>query len=151
MTGRGLHQQQLAAAYAASGGVLSGNALAAVLAGGLDGGLLESTCPPLSQPTSTVARWIVTRAVVGIDGPAGWLMPRFQFDLSQKRLHADVAAVLAELHQAFDADQTARWFVSSNPCLANEQPVTAMRRDWRAVLQAARTDRYTARDPGGYV
>lgn len=129
------------AAFGDSGGMTSGDELAqrlvdsAAPAGGASGG----------QAISLVARWIVSRAVVRVLGPRGWMLPMFQFDLATATIKPSMAPVLAELHGIFDDAELALWFVSSNHWLEGDRPAMVMHKNLPGVLHAARADRYVAR------
>ena len=56
-----------------------------------------------------------------------------------------IAAVLNEIHPIFDEWEIAQWFVRRNASLNGRTPVEALGEDPRAVLHAARCDRYIAR------
>ena len=104
-------------------------------AGGASGG----------QAISLVARWIVSRSVVTVMGPHGWMLPVFQFDLATSTPKPCMAPVLAELRGVFADAELALWFVSSNDWLKGDQPAMAMHKNLPGVLHAARADRYLAR------
>jgi hypothetical protein len=129
------------AAFADTGGMASGDELAQRLvdsashAGGASG----------LQAISLVARWIVSRAVVTVLGPHGWMLPMFQFDLATATIRPSMAPVLAELHGIFDDAEVALWFVSSNSWLEGDRPAMVMHKNLPGVLHAARADRYVAR------
>ncbi|WP_291010714.1 hypothetical protein [Hydrogenophaga sp.] len=129
------------AAFADSGGMASGDELAQRLvdsashAGGASG----------LQATSQVARWILSRAVVTVLGPHGWMLPLFQFDLANAALKPSMAPVLSALHGVFDEAELALWFVSSNHWLEGDRPAMVMHKNLPGVLHAARADRYVAR------
>lgn len=135
------HWLSTCAAFADSGGMVSGDELAQRLvdsasnAGGADG----------SQALSMVARWIVSRSVITVLGPHGWMLPLFQFDQATATPKPGMAPVLAELRGVFDEAELALWFVSSNDWLQGDRPAMVMHKNMPAVLHAARADRYLAR------
>ena len=134
-------RRPLAEAFTTSGGLVSGDELAA---------LLRAVAPAagtaaLSQPISRVARWIVSGAVVAFGGPRAWLLPLFQFDLSTGTVRPGVSALRADLQAVFDEIELALWFVTPNDWLGGARPALALRSDLPAELRAARADRYVAR------
>jgi hypothetical protein len=135
------HWLSTCAAFADSGGMASGDELvqrlvdSAVSAGGTDG----------LQATSMVARWIVSRSVVTVKGPHGWMLPMFQFDPATSTPKPSMAPVLAVLRDVFDEAELALWFVSSNDWLKGDRPAMVMDKNLPGVLHAARADRYLAR------
>jgi len=97
------------------------------------------------QAISMVARWIVSRSVVAVMGPHGWMLPMFQFDQVTATPKPSMAPVLAELRGVFDEAELALWFVSSNDWLKGDRPAMVMHQNLPGVLHAARVDRYLAR------
>lgn len=129
-----------AAAFADTGGLVSGDELAE---------LLRSQCESAAQivvpqPVSLVARWIVSHAVVTIDSPWGCMLPLFQFDLPHAAVHPGMRPLLSELQGVFDDAELALWFVTPNDWLGGACPARAMHNFLPAVRMAARTDRYVA-------
>lgn len=134
------HWMSTAAAFADTGGLVSGEELA---------DLIRQQCCrdarlEASQPVSLVARWIVSRKVVMIESPWGHLLPMFQFDLPRAALHPGVPMVLAELRGALEGAELALWFVTPNEWLHGARPAHAMQTMLPAVRHAARADRYVA-------
>jgi hypothetical protein len=127
-----LRLRAMECAFLPSGGLVSGNLLSHLLRHGLD------------QPISKLARWIVDRHVLSfeIDGQI-WL-PMFQFDPSSLRLLPAVQLVIDELRDVFDAWELSEWFARPNSLLGGGVPASVVARDGRAVLQAARLDRFVA-------
>lgn len=107
----------------------------ALSAGGADG----------FQAPSLVTRWIVSRSVVTVMGPQGWMLPMFQFDQATATPKPSMAPVLAELRGVFHEAELALWFVSSNDWLQGDRPAVVMHKNLPVVLHAARADRYLAR------
>jgi hypothetical protein len=97
------------------------------------------------QAISLVARWIVSRSVVTVLGPQGWMLPMFQFDQATATPKPTMAPVLAELRGVFDEAELALWFVSSNDWLKGDRPAMVMHKNLPGVLHAARADRFLAR------
>jgi len=129
------------AAFADSGGMISGDTLAQRLADAAS----QAGDVSSSQTISLVARWIVSKAVVTVMGPRGCMLPMFQFDLASSTPKSSMAPVLAELHGVFNDVELALWFVSANHWLNGEHPAVVMHRNLPGVLQAARADRLMAR------
>lgn len=98
----------------------------------------------VEQPISLVARWIVDRRVVSFVWQSQTWLPMFQFDMSTATLHPGVAEVMEELVSAFDDWDVAMWFVRPNAWLGDSMPVSVIDSDVRAVLDAARVDRFIA-------
>ena len=115
-----------------TGGIVSGDGYSQLLRDRLD------------QPISTLARWIVYREVVSfeIDGQI-WL-PIFQFDPVNLHVRPGVLQVIHELRGVFDAWELAEWFGLPNSSLAGQTPASEVLRSGRAVLEAARIDRFVA-------
>jgi hypothetical protein len=134
------HWMSTAAAFADTGGLISGDELAQCLRehGERNGSL------GVTQPVSLVARWIVSRAVVSIDTPWGHLLPMFQFDLPRASLYPGMPVVLAELRGVLEGAELALWFVTPNEWLQGERPALAMHTRLPAVRHAARADRSVA-------
>lgn len=135
-----LQWMSTAAAFADTGGLVSGDELAELIR--------EHSLPNAqalsSQPVSLVARWIVSRSVVVIDSPWGHVLPLFQFDLQRASVHPAMPLVLAELGGVLEGAELALWFVTPNEWLQGERPALAMRSTLQAVRHAARADRYVA-------
>ena len=123
----------LAQAYAASGGLIADDELAAVLGRSVD------------QPLSRLARWILNREVVCIPWQLQSVLPLFQFDQRDMSLRPEVVEVVSELAGALDDWDVALWFATPNSWLEGATPVDTIGIDAAAVLQAARADRFIAR------
>lgn len=134
------HWSATARAFAASGGLVSGDELAELLQRHGQGSEGLSAV----QPVSLVARWIVSQAVITIDSPLGTLLPLFQFDLHRALVHPGIRPLMSELRGAFDDTELALWFVTGNDWLGGACPAQAMHTDLQAVRQAARSDRFVA-------
>jgi hypothetical protein len=134
------HWSATARAFAETGGLVSGDELAALLRQHTEGtGILSPV-----DPVSLVARWIVTHAVVMLDSPWGRVLPVFQFDLAHATVHRAMRPLLSELRGAFDDGELALWFVTPNDWLDGACPAHVMHTDIQAVRQAARSDRFVA-------
>jgi hypothetical protein len=92
-----------------------------------------------------LARWIVSREVVHFEWRSRTLLPLFQFELSTMRLGPEVTAIVRELEDVFDDWTMALWFAKPNTWLDDAAPAEVIYRDSRAVMNAARTDRFVAR------
>jgi len=133
--GRRLEDRQFSAmaeAYGRTGGLVPGDDLA---------GRLRRCC---NQPLSQLARWLVAREVIGFEWRGQTLLPLFQFDVETFQPRPDVAAVLRELTCVFDDWELAWWFANPNAWLKGQAPVDVLGVDPRAVVEAARADRYVA-------
>ena len=104
--------------------------------------LLRRRC---DQPISRLARWIVAREVVNFVWQSNRMLPLFQFELSTMTLRPQVTAVVRELADVFDDWSLALWFAQPNAWLDEHAPLEIVNADARAVLDAARADRYVAR------
>ena len=129
------------AAFADTGGMASGDELAQRL---IESASHAGGASDL-QATSLVARWILSRAVVKVLGPHGWMLPMFQFDLATATLKPSMAPVLSALRGVFDDAELALWFVSSNQWLKGDRPAMVMHKNLPGALHAACADRYLAR------
>ena len=122
----------LLGAYSGIGGVISGDALVALLRGAAE------------QPISMVARWVAQREVLSFQWGSPILLPVFQFDMAQLRVRPGVLSIMAELRDAFDDMELAEWFARPNSWLRGGIPARCFETDLPAVLQAARADRFVA-------
>ena len=119
-------------AFRATGGVVSGDALAMQLRRRLD------------QPLSLLARWIVKRQVLSFECHSQTLLPMFQFDPSGLTVHPGLRPVMAELIDVFDERELVDWFATPSCWLSGASPVAVFADDVPAVLRAARADRFVA-------
>lgn len=106
--------------------------------------LVQRLGKDVEQPISVVARWIVDRRVVSFVWQSQTWLPMFQFDMTTATLHPGVSEVVEELVSTFDDWDVAMWFVRPNAWLGDSKPVTVIDSDVRAVLDAARVDRFIA-------
>ena len=97
------------------------------------------------QPVSTLAHWIVERAIVCFPWNSHTLVPMFQFDLGEMTLRPGATEILRELVDVFDDWELALWFARPNAWLNDATPVDTMAHDQPAVHRAARADRFIAR------
>jgi len=130
---RKLQYESLIAGFDRSGGVVTGNELAALLQ------------RHSGQAVSTVARWIVTRTALSFPWEAKTLVPLFQFELSTLQLREGMAHVLPELLDILDDWELARWFSNPNPWLGDIAPADLLATRPDLVRDAARVDRSIAR------
>lgn len=124
---------QMKRAFSASGGLVTGDALAALLRSRWD------------QPTSTLARWIVGRHVLAFEPDGQYWLPMFQFEPGMLRRRQAVQGVVAELRDVFDDWELAQWFAEPNTWLAGRSPADLLASDAPSVRRAARADRYIAK------
>lgn len=122
----------MALAYGQRGGFVTGDEVAGLMRGHVD------------QPVSVLARWIVTRQVLGFEWRSQTWIPLFQFNLAEMSVRPDVWHVLRELSSALEDWELAIWFASPNVWLQDAVPLDMIDRDPSAVLHAARTDRFVA-------
>lgn len=124
----------IAAAFADTGGWVSGNELADLIAQQTP----EDDRFHVSQPVSLVARWIVSGKVISIATPWGEMLPLFQFDLHRAELRYGVAMVRTELQGVLEGADLALWFVTPHERLQGECPAIALRARLPEVRRAAR-------------
>ena len=134
-TANGPHRWlSIAAAFADSGGLVSGDELAELIRQQS----LHDDRLQVSQPVSLVARWIVSGLAISMDSPWGSVLPLFQFDLQRAVLHPEVPMVCAELRGVLQGVELALWFVTPNEWLEGERPALIMRTRLSEVRRAAR-------------
>lgn len=119
-------------AYSSRGGVASGDEIARML------------CPHVTQPLSTLARWVVGRAVVSFSWREQTLVPLFQFNREDMSIRSGVREAMTELAPAFNEWESAAWFVEPNDWLGGAAPADVLADDLQALLEAARADRFVA-------
>jgi hypothetical protein len=93
---------------------------------------------------ATLARRIAAGDVFGFDWHGSFWVPMFQFDLSDLSLKASARQVQNELASVFDGWTIAVWFAQRNSWLNEYKPVDLLDTEFRAVLEAARADRFIA-------
>jgi hypothetical protein len=91
---------------------------------------------------AALARWIVSRELICFEWQAQSWLPLFQFKRPDLTPDPRLRPVFAELTQMYDHWELAAWFSLPNPWLAQRAPVDTLRRDHRAVLDAARAERF---------
>jgi hypothetical protein len=122
----------LLAAYRASGGTARGDDVARLLEQhGVDDFI-------------GLARLIASGRVFGFRWRETLWIPMFQFDLRDLSINPEAGRVLLELGSGFDGWARAVWFARPNIWLGDRPPVDLMVTDLKAVLAAARTDRFVA-------
>ena len=112
--------------YGREGGVVTSDQLAFMLIDRVD------------EAISLVARWIGDRRLVCLDDGAQRLLPMFQFDLAQARIHPAVESAVTHLRSTMDDAAIASWFAMANVQLGHQAPAQAIRQGSASVDQAAR-------------
>ncbi len=120
-------------AYRASGGLGRGDEVVNVLMGAGQGDL------------PTLARWITNGDVLCLSWQREIWLPLFQFGRRASASWAHLRQAIQELHAVYDAWELAEWFVQPHAGLKDETPVSRITTDGRAVLEAARADRFILR------
>ena len=92
-----------------------------------------------------VDRWVSTRGVILIPGAPEVLLPAFQLDLETRAPRPAIHMVLVELAEVLDPVELTEWFVTPNLWIADRLPAELLLQDPRAVVGAARADRFIAR------
>nr|WP_316641056.1 hypothetical protein [uncultured Roseateles sp.] len=87
---------------------------------------------------------IEERAVFGFRWRHSLWVPMFQFDLGDLSVRSGPHAVLEELPDDFDGWTRAAWFARPTAWLQGRRPVDVLASDLKAVLGAARADRFIA-------
>ncbi|XVJ70779.1 MAG: hypothetical protein HEQ39_15045 [Rhizobacter sp.] len=119
-------------AYRATGGTARGDDLARLLQDRPNGGYVS------------LARLIATRKVFSFEWRNTYWVPMFQFDLSDLSLRPGPQQVMGELNTEFDDWSLAVWFTQPNAWLHGDKPVDVLGTDLKAVIDAARADRFVA-------
>ncbi len=119
-------------AYRSSGGTLSSQELAPLLAD--------------HQPSESIslAHLIAKRRIFGFTWRNTFWVPMFQFELRSLTIRPQSHLVLMELAKSFDEWSIATWFTCPNTWLDNKKPMELLDSDFSAVYDAARTDRFVA-------
>lgn len=125
--------ESLISGFCRTGGVVTGNKLAALVA------------PHSQQAVSKVARWIVSRRALSFSWEGQTLLPLFQFEGRGMQLSEGMATVLPELVDVFDNWELAQWFANPSPWLGGVAPADLMTTRPDLVHDAARVDRFIAR------
>lgn len=92
----------------------------------------------------SMAALLEDEAIFGFDWNASLWIPMFQFDPGDLSLKAAPRRVRAELGEEFDGWTVSAWFVEPNTWLAQRRPIDLLESDTKAVLVAARADRFVA-------
>jgi hypothetical protein len=119
-------------AFRATGGLVSSNEIARRLRKGSN------------QPISIVANWIVAREIISLDWQSTTRVPLFQFEPPTMILRPGVTRIIRELSAVFDDWDLALWFATPNAWIFGRTPLEVFDRNERAVLEAARADRFIA-------
>jgi hypothetical protein len=101
---------------------------------------------PERQLAVLLDRWVSSGRVQLLPGTPEVLVPAFQIDLERRAPFPSVGATLAVLTDVFGPVQRVEWFVTPNLWLADEMPARLLAHDPRAVLGAARADRFITLD-----
>lgn len=132
LPGRLNELDELWAAFHRTGGLATGDQLAAVMR------------HAVAQPISLLARWIVARQIVVVPCQGQTLVPLFQLQPDLVSLRPGIVGLVRELGAVFDDWELAQWFARGNSCLGGAAPAECIGSDLPGVWQAARTDRYIA-------
>ena len=119
-------------AYRATGGTARGDDLARLLQDRPNGGYVS------------LARLIATRKVFSFEWRNTYWVPMFQFDLADLSLRPGPQQVMGELNSEFDDWSLAVWFTQPNAWLHGDKPVDVLGTHLKAVIDAARADRFVA-------
>src|SRR5262249_29529643 len=96
------------------------------------------------QPVSRLARWIVDGRIIRFEQRHRWFIPVFQLSLPEVTPRLAVGMAVAELQGAFDENEIVQWFASRNAWLGGARPAELARCRPKAIVQAARADRFVA-------
>lgn len=119
-------------AYQASGGTACGDDLAHLL--------LERQ----RGDFASLARLIVAGRVFGFEWQHTFWIPMFQFELRDLSVKPGPQQVMAELATEFDGWTLALWFAQPNAGLNGRRSVDLPDSNLKAVIDAARADRFIA-------
>ncbi len=117
-------------AYRATGGTERGEDLATLLQNRVYGGY------------ASLARLVGTRQVLGFKWRNTYWVPLFQFNMKDLSLRPEPQQVMAELCKDFDEWGMAVWFTQPNAWLNDEIPVDMLKTYLKAVIDAARAERF---------
>ncbi len=95
------------------------------------------------QPTSRVAREIVSGGILTFTSRGRILAPRFQFSDVPLEVLPSVRDAMRELGCTFDDNACAAWFLHPNTWLDMDAPYDLVRTNPEQVVAAARADRWT--------
>ena len=90
-------------------------------------------------------RWTSSRCILLMPMAPEALLPVYQLDLEKGAPRPAIQKVVDELADVFSDVELAEWFVTPNLWLADRTPAELVSEDARAVLGAARADRFVAR------
>lgn len=99
----------------------------------------------IEQPISMLAHWIVDRRVLSFEAEAQTWFPRCQFESQCSAVVPVVEQVLVEFDEVLDREELVHWFMDISPWLGDQAPADMLQVDPRAVLEAARIDRFILR------
>lgn len=119
-------------AYTRTGGVSTGDEIAAAMAGNGD------------QPVSQLARWIVDREVVSFSWQSVLLLPRFQFRGPAMSRQPSIVTAMRELREVLTDWDAALWFALPNVGLDGDSPADCFSQNPSAVCHAASARRHIA-------
>lgn len=123
---------ELVCAFRATGGLATGDEIAARMARAGAGGL------------ATLGRRIAQGHVLAFPWNGEYWLPWFQFDRASMQVRPIAAAILAELSGVLDAWDLTQWIVTPDSALGGRSPLQMLDRP-AAVLPAARLARFLAR------
>ncbi len=95
-----------------------------------------------SPGVAALTHWIVSRELICFEWQAQSWLPLFQFTRPDLTPDPRLRPVFAELTEMYDHWGLAAWFSLPNPWLAQRAPVDTLHCDHRAVLDAARAERF---------
>ena len=96
-----------------------------------------------SRALPVFARWVACGELVAFLWESRLWVPLFQFN-ADLQPRPEVVATCRELANAFDAWETAAWFITPNNWLDGRTPEQALGASAPEVLEAARADRFIA-------
>ncbi len=91
---------------------------------------------------AALTRWIGERELICFEWQAQTWLPLFQFQRVTLSPDPQLRPLFAELTKVYDHWEMASWFALPNPWLDQRVPVDTLGRDYCAVLDAARADRF---------
>ena len=106
--------------------------------------LAERLDMPVRRCAALLDRWILSRSVLLLPQEPEALVPVYQIDLAAGAPFPAVQTILAELSGVFSPVEISEWFISPNLWLADRPPAELIAIDSRAVVGAARADRFIA-------
>ena len=122
---------ELRDAYAAWGGIVSSEDLAA---------LLGDSHPGLSRPG--LARLIAEKEIFCFEWQGADWVPMVHFHVVDMTINGSIGLIRRELGENQDGWEAACWFVCPNGSLSGRRPLDLVDQDLDAVVQAARASRF---------